>query len=189
MAKDRKEYDKKWRESHKEERKKYRQEWYKKNKETKKEKYREYSRNYYHNHKKEIKEYKKEYHEENKVERNKEQRNFYKKGRVFYGYNPLVLSRTYHDLTHPESPRFSPTIAKMSLETYIAMRAVFNSKEINSLMHRLYRGSILLEEIEDMISAAGFDMNSEEFKELIKCVCNNRSVRSFYKSYNGGEFK
>lgn len=170
--KDRKEYFKEYRRKHKEERKEYMREYRKK-------------------HKSEIKECDRKHHEKYKKEINKKGRKKYNKGRVFYGYNPFALAHSYYELINPESGVFSPTIAnsKMSLDTYIAMRGVFDTSIIRSLMKQLYHGSIEIEEINDMISAAGFDMNSEKFKELIKCICSCKSLSGFLQNYNGGEFK
>ena len=194
---ERKEYNAKWRQEHKEELKEWQKRYNKKHKEEKS----EYNKKYKKEHKEELKEYYKNHREERnknqrrhynkyKKEINKKERDFYEKGKVFYGYNPWVIAKKYYEKIRLESSKPSPSIvnSNISLETYIAMRAVFDNTTIKSLMMRLYKGSIRLEEINDMIEAAGFDMESEKFKNLIKCVCSSKSVRGFYKNYNG-EFK
>ena len=163
-----------------------------------KEEIRRKKKEYYKNHREEMRRkrkenYKKnrEWSEKNKNERNKKERDFYKNGKIFYGHNPYTLARMYYDRINPELKKFSPTIANsnMSLETYIAMRAIFNPSTIMSLMKQLYYGMIKVEEIENLIKLSGFDMESEKFKYLIKCICSCKSIHSFYKNYNGGEFK
>ena len=181
---------KKWNKENKEKRKIIMKKWYDENKERLK----KYRKEYNKNHREELNEYMREYRKNHKEKINKRNCEKYlsvvNKGRVFYGYNPCKLANDYYQKTNPESKRFSSLIAnsKMSLETYIAMRAVFDSKEILSLMQRLYKGSIQLEEIEDMIISSGFDMKSEKFKKLIDCINKSKSEYSFYKNYNG-EFK
>ena len=153
---ERKEYLKKWRESHKEEMKEYHKNYY----EAHKEEMKEYNKNYYKVHKEEMKEYHKNYHESHKEKQNKKAATtYYSKKNEFYGLNIQFCIYSYYK----GHGRGGMCKYFSSLENYVSFSLNSDANLKKRLIRRMYLGDI---SERDALDAAAIPLTEEDLEYI-----------------------